>query len=162
MKLSLFKIGLIVSVIGVVWISFTFSEGEKISQTVNLNIAQTKSLDLELQNAGVGFYKITLPELRNTVFVQILDSDLNVVVDKKIETRQAVNYFEISDAGIHTIKVTNLSENPISVDIEFGNTNSKEMLIPRILLFGGVIMIIIASVIRLKNYKMAQPDENIS
>jgi len=44
---SLFKVGLILSIIGVVWTGFVFAEGEKISQSFHLNIAQTASFDMQ-------------------------------------------------------------------------------------------------------------------
>ena len=109
---SLFKVGLILSIIGVVWTGFVFSEGEKISQSFHLNIAQTASFDLKLQNPGIGFYKTSVSGLGDAVFIQVLDSEENIIADKKIETKMAVNYFDFENPGIYTIKITNLSDYP--------------------------------------------------
>jgi hypothetical protein len=160
--LSLFKIGLILSVVGVVLVGYAFSEGEKISQTFELNIAQTASLDLKLKNSGIGYYKISVPDLKDSVFIQIIDSQDNILVDKKIETKMAVNYFEFENSGYHSVKVTNLSEHKIPVDVEFGDTNATVMRYPGILLFLGIILMMVSGFKRLKNYKIAQPDENSS
>ncbi len=59
---SLFKIGLILSIIGVIFVGYGFYEGEKISQTFLLDTEQTESIDLRLQDSGIGFYKISVPD----------------------------------------------------------------------------------------------------
>ncbi len=161
-KLSLFKIGLILSVIGVVFVGYGFSEGEKISQTFLLDTEQTETLELRLQDSGIGFYKISVPDLGDSVFIQIVDSQHNVLADKKIETKTAVNYFNFENSDVYTLKVTNLSDHQISVQIEFGDTNLSQIRYPGIVLFVGVVLLMISGYRRLKNYKIAQPDENIS
>ncbi|MFQ5573174.1 MAG: hypothetical protein ACE5EJ_02875 [Nitrosopumilaceae archaeon] len=159
---SLFKIGLILSVIGVVFVGYGFSEGEKISQTFLLDTEQTATVDLRLQDSGIGFYKISVPDLGDSVFIQIVDSHENILVDKKIETKTAVNYFDFETSDVYTLKVTNLSDHKISVQIEFGDTNLSQIRYPGIVLFLGVVLLMISGYRRLKNYKIAQPDENIS
>jgi len=161
-KPSLFKIGLILSVIGVVLVGYGFSEGEKISQTFLLDTEQTESLDLRLQDSGIGFYKISIPDLGDSVFIQIVDSQHNVLADKKIETKTAVNYFDFENSDVYTLKVTNLSDHQISVQIEFGDTNLSQIRYPGIVLYVGLVLLMISGYRRLKNYKIAQPDENIS
>ena len=161
-KPSLFKIGLILSIIGVVFVGYGFSEGEKISQTFLLDTKQTETLDLRLQDSGIGFYKISVPDLGDSVFIQIVDSQENVLVDKKIKTKMAVNYFDFANSGLYTIKVTNLSDHQIPVEVEFGDTNVSQIRYPGILLFVGIIFIMISGLMRMKNYKIAQPDENSS
>jgi len=159
---SLFKVGLILSIIGVVWTGFVFSEGEKISQSFHLNIAQTASFDLKLQNPGIGFYKTSVSDLGDAVFIQVLDSEENIIADKKIETKMAVNYFDFENPGIYTIKITNLSDYPIPIEVEFGNTNVSQIRNPAIVLFLGFVLMVISGYRKLKNYKIAQPDEKIS
>ena len=160
--LSLFKIGLILSLIGVVFVGYTFSSGEIISQTFILNSEQTESLELELEDSGVGFYKISVPDLGDSVFIQIVDSHYNVLVDKKIETKTAVNYFDFENSDKYILRVTNLSENQIPVQIEFGDTSASQLRYPGIILFVGIVLMMVSGYNRLKNYKIAQPDENIS
>ncbi len=161
-KPSLFKIGLILSIICVVFIGYGFYEGEKISQTFLLDTEQTESLDLRLQDSGIGFYKISVPDLGDSVFIQIVDSQHNVLADKKIETKTAVNYFDFENSNVYTLKVTNLSDHQISVEIEFGDTNLSQIRYPGIVLYVGIVLLMISGYRRLKNYKIAQPDENIS
>ncbi len=159
---SLFKIGLILSIIGVVFAGYVFSSGDIISQTFILNSEQTESLELELEGSGISFYKVSLPDLGDSVFIQIVDSHHNVIVDKKIETKTAVNYFDFENSDKYTLRVTNLSENQIPVQIEFGDTSVSQLRYPGIILFVGIVLMMISGYRRLKNYKIAQPDENIS
>ena len=161
-KPSLFKIGLILSIIGIVFIGYGFYEEEKISQTFLLDTEQTESLDLRLQDSGIGFYKISVPDLGDSVFIQIVDSQHNVLADKKIETKTAVNYFNFENSNVYTLKVTNLSDHQISVEIEFGDTNLSQIRYPGIVLYVGIVLLMISGYRRLKNYKIAQPDESIS
>ena len=158
---SFFKIGLILSIIGVVWVGFAFSDGEKISQNIHLNTAQTSSFDLELKNQGIGFYKVSMQNSKDSVMIQILDSRENIIADKKIETKMAVNFFDFQYSEVYIIKVTNLSDHSIPIIVEFGDTNVSNMINPGIVLFCGIMMMMIAGYIKLKNYKIAQPDEKI-
>jgi hypothetical protein len=161
-RLSLFKIGFILSIIGVIGIGFIFSESEKISQSFRLDSEQVTSFDLKLQNQGIGFYKISVPDLGDAVFIQVLDSRENIIDDKKIETKMAVNFFDFEYSGVYTIKITNLSDHAIPIDVEFGDTDVSQIKNPGIVLFSGIMLMIISGYIKLKNYKIAQPDENIS
>ena len=46
--------------------------------------------------------------------------------------------------------------------MEFGDTNSQEMIPAGILILVGAVTLVVMSFLKIKNYKMAQPDENIS
>lgn len=162
MKISLFKIGLILGIAGVVLSGYLFYQGEKSTQSFVLDLEQTKSFDLRLGESGVGFYKVSVPELGDSVFVQITDSHDNVLADKKIETKMAVNYFDYTNSDIYTIRITNLSDHSILVDAEFGDTNVAEVRYAGMVVLLGTVMMVISGYRRLKNYKIAQPDENIS
>ena len=159
---SFFKIGLILSIIGVIWVGFAFLDSEKISQSFHLSTAQTLSFDLELKNQGIGFYKVSMQNSKDSVMIQILDSRENIIANKKIETKMAVNFFDFQYSGVYTIKVTNLSDHSIPIIVEFGDTNVSNMINSGIVLFCGIIIMLITGYIKLKNYKIAQPDEKIS
>lgn len=162
-KISLFKIGLILTVIGIVWIGVVFLQAEKNFEIFRLKDSQSLVSNMDLVGAGIGFYKTMMPDFAGeSIFLQILDPNGNVIADKQIETKMAVNYFDFLNSGTYTLKATNLSDHEIIIEIEFGNTNSSEIRYPGIILFIGIILIIISAFMKLKNYKIAQPDENIS
>ena len=163
MKISLLKVGLGLVIIGMIWISFVFIGTEKTSDSVILKQSNSFELESEFLGTGIGFYKVYMPEFGGEeVFVQILDTQGSVISEEKIHTKMSVGYFDFSEKGIFAIKVTNISNNPVDLQIEFGNTNSHEMIPAGILILVGTITIITTSYFKIKNYKIEQPEENIS
>ena len=163
MKISPFKIGLVLVIVGMVWISFIFTDTEKIHDGIILK--QSSSFEIKSQFTGtdIGYYKVHMPEFGGEeIFVQILDVKDSVIQEQIIQTKMSVGYFDFNEDGEHTVKVTNLAKNQINLEVEFGNTNSKEMIPPGIMILVGSITMIVMSYLKIKNYKMAQPDENIS
>ena len=81
---------------------------------------------------------------------------------KNIETKMSVSYFDFDQSGKYTINVVNTLEHPIDIQIELGNTAVEEMIYSGIMTFAGGIIIVISSFIKLRNYKIEHPDENIT
>ncbi|HJL67460.1 MAG TPA: hypothetical protein QF518_06885 [Nitrosopumilus sp.] len=163
MRTSPFKIGLILVIIGIIWISVLFVETEKAHDSILLKKSSFFELKSELLGVDIGYYKVFIPEfVGEEVFVQILDPKNNVIQEEKIQTKMSVGYFDFSKNGTYTLKITNISKNQIDVQIEFGNTNSQEMIPAGILIVVGSVIIMIMSYLKIKNYKIEQPDENIS
>jgi hypothetical protein len=46
--------------------------------------------------------------------------------------------------------------------VELGDTNGREMVMPGIVTLAGGLMIVITLYIKLRDYKIEQPDEKIS
>ena len=163
MKISLLKLGLGLTIIGIIWISFIFVETEKIHDTILLKQSNSLELKLEFTGADIGFYRVYMPEFSGEeVFLQILDTKDNVIQEQNIHTKMSVGYFDFNENGAHTVKVTNISKNQINVQIEFGNTNSLQMIPAGVLILVGSLTMIIMGYLKIKNYKIEQPDENIS
>ena len=163
MKISPFKIGLVLVIVGMIWISVIFVETEKTHDSVLLKQSNSFELKSEFLGIDIGFYKVYIPEFTGEeVFVQILDQKDNVIQEEKIQTKMSVGYFDFNENGMHTIKITNISKNLIDLQIEFGNTNSQKMIPAGVLILVGAITIIVMSYLKIKNYNIEQPDENIS
>ncbi|MDC1023478.1 hypothetical protein OAQ83_00105 [Nitrosopumilus sp.] len=165
MKISALKIGIVVVVIGMVWVSAILNETEKNHEEIVLKKANSIESKIELAGKnGIGYYKIYMPEFEKekSVFVQILDTNLNVIKEQKINTKFLVSYFDFNKDGIYTIKVSNISENQVNVQIEFGDTNSQGMVVPGVMILLGSLLIMLISYLKIKNYKIEQPDENIT
>jgi len=163
MKISLLKVGLGLTIIGIIWISFIFVETEKIQDTILLKQSNSIELKLEFTGADIGFYRIYMPEfLGEEVFLQILDTKNNVIQEQNIHTKMSVGYFDFNEDGTHTVKIINISKNQINLQVEFGNTNSLQMIPAGILILVGSLTMIVMSYLKIKNYKIEQPDENIS
>ena len=163
MKISAFKIGLVLVIIGMIWVSVIFNETEKNHEDTLLKKSSSIESKLEFAGADIGYYKIYMPEFNNeNVFVQILDKNLNVIQEQKVNTKFSVAYFDFSKNGVYTIKVSNISENSINVQIEFGDTHSQKMVAPGIMILVGSLIMMLISYLKIKNYNIEQPDENIS
>ena len=163
MKISLLKIGIILSVIGVIWTSAIFIESDKISEEYTLESQHSQKIQLNFDGSGIGYYKILMPEfLKYEIFVQVLDENKNIISEKNIETKMSVSYFDFNQGGKYTINVVNTLEHPIDIQIELGDTSVEEMIFSGIMCLGGGIIIVISSFIKLRNYKIEHPDENIT
>jgi len=162
LKFSLFKIGVILSVIGIIWISFVFLQGDKIFDEIVLESSNSHDLKLNFEGKGVGYYKIFMPEFSGEqIFVQILDNNQNTISEESVQTKMSVGYFDFEKSGSYTVKVTNPSKNQISLQIELGDAGEEVMIPPGIMILVGAVMIIFSSYMKLKNYKIEQPDKNI-
>ena len=150
-------------IVGIIWISIIFVETEKNYDEILLKQSNSFELELEFTGADIGFYKVYMPNFTGEeVFIQILDTQDNIIQEERIQTKMSVGYFDFNDNGTYTLKVTNISKNSIDMQVEFGNTNSQEMIPGGVLILVGAVMILVMSYLKLKNYNIAQPDENIS
>jgi len=159
---SLFKIGIGLTVLGMIWLSFVFNEGDRISESFSLKSSDSAEIELFFEGKDIGYYKIFMPEFAGEgVFVQILDPNHNVISDGIVETKMAVGYFDF-EGGAYVAKITNLSDDQMNLEVEFGDTNGREMIIPGIVLVSGGLILVIALYFKLRDYRIEQPDENIS
>lgn len=163
MKISLFKIGLGLVIIGIIWISLIFNEAEKVHDSTLLEKSNSFEIVSEFTGKDIGYFRIYMPNFSGEeIFVQVLDTNENVIQEEKIQTKLSVGYFDFSKDGEFTIKITNISKSEINLQVEFGNTDSQKMVPAGMMILIGSIVIIMMSYVRLKNYNIEQPDENIS
>lgn len=162
LKSSLFKIGVMLCVIGMIWISFVFLQGDKIYDEVILESSNSHDVKMNLEGKGTGYYKVFMPEFSGEqIFVQILDNNQNIIYEESVQTKMSVGYFDFEKIGIYTVKVTNPSKNQINIQVELGDAGSEIMIPPGIMILVGAVMIIFTSYMKLKNYKIEHPDKNI-
>ena len=162
MKPSLFKVGFGLLFVGIISLSIIFFEGERISEKFWLKSADSIQFKMNFEGTDVGYYKIFIPEFSDTgVFVQILDQNFNVISDGTVETKMSVGYFDHSE-GEYLVKITNISNQNMNLELEFGETNAQHMIIPGIITLAGGILLVVSTFNKLRDYKIAQPDENIS
>ena len=162
-KLTPFRIGLPLMIIGSIWVALAFFTAEKTSQDLNIGTKESANIDLDLKNKGLGFYKIIIPNYSNeTVLVKVLDPQGSMMDLKRIGTKMSVNYFEFSYTRKYTLEITNLSEIPIQIKAEFGNTKSAEFTFPSFIALIGACLIVWSGYKRLRNYSTAHPEENKS
>ena len=163
MKISPFKIGLVLVIIGIIWTGFIFDETEKKHDSVILKQSNSFEVKSEFFGVDIGYYKLYVPEFAGEkIFVQILDPKENVIQEQIVKTKMSVAYFDFIEDGEYIIKITNVVKNPIDVQIEFGNTNSQKMIPSGIMTLIGALVMMVMSYVKIKNYKIEQPEENIS
>jgi len=144
-----------------IWISLVFLQGARISEEIVLKSSNSYDVELNFNGKGIGYYKVFMPEFaRDKVFVQILDKNQNIISEENIHTKMAVGYFNF-ESGTYSIKIANPTENQINLQVEFGDANSENMIPPGVMILVGAVMIITSSYMKLKNYSIEQPDENI-
>ncbi|MFB5629052.1 MAG: hypothetical protein ACE5RR_03875, partial [Nitrosarchaeum sp.] len=100
MKIFTFKIGLVLSIIGIIWVSFVFLQGDRISEETVLKSSNSYDIESNFEGVGIGYYKIFMPEfVGEQVFVQILDKNLNTISEQSIQTKMSVGYFDFEKSG---------------------------------------------------------------
>ena len=80
MKISPFKLGLVLVIVGMVWTAFIFDETEKIYDSILLKQSNTFEVKSEFSGIDIGYYKLYMSEFAGEkIFVQILDTKENVI-----------------------------------------------------------------------------------
>ena len=146
-----------------IWISIEFLEGEKTLEQFTLKSTESHSLSQNFEGTDIGYYKIFMPEYYGyEIFVQVLDEDKNIISEQTVHTKMSVGYFKFEQSGNYIVNISNISKEQIEFQVEFGETNSQQMILPGISVLIGAIIIITTSFQKLKNHKIEHPDENIS
>ena len=162
MRLSLFKISILLVIIGASGTGIIFSESDKIQQVMTLNQTEFNEVSLFFEAEDIAYYKITIPEFEGQgVFYRIVDDDQNTISKGISETKMSIRYFDVKESGMHTMIVTNLSQESMKYEIEIGSTDANKIIIPAGIMFVGGLLLLFTSFMKLKNYRTEQPDENI-
>ena len=162
MRLSLFKISILLVIIGASGTGIIFSESDKIQQVMTLNQTEFNEVSLFFEAEDIAYYKITIPEFEGQgVFYRIIDEDQNTISKGISETKMSIRYFDVKESGMHTMIVTNLSQESMKYEIEIGSTDANKISIPAGIMFVGGLLLLFTSFMKLKNYRTEQPDENI-
>ena len=162
MRLSLFKISILLIIIGASGTGIIFSESDKIQQFMMLKQTESNQVNLYLEVGDIAYYKIIIPEFEGEgVFYRIVDENYDTISKGISETKMSIRYFDVKESGMHTMIVTNLSQESMNYEIEIGSTDSNKIMIPAGIMFVGGLLLLFTSFMKLKNYRTEQPDENI-
>ena len=91
----------------------------------------------------------------------IRDRNYDTVSKGIAETKMSIRYFDVKESGIYTIVLTNLAQERMNYEVEIGSTNALIISMPAGVMFIGGLLLLFTSYMKLKNYRIAQPDENI-
>ena len=162
MRLSLFKISILLIIIGASGIGIIFSESDKSYQFMTLKQTESSEISLYFDAEDIGYYKIMIPEFEGQgVFYRIVDEDYDTVSKGISETKMSIRYFDVKESGMYTMILTNISQEKMSYEIEIGSTDASRIMIPAGIMFVGGLLLLFTSFMKLKNYRTEQPDENI-
>ena len=101
MRLSLFKISILLIIIGTSGTGIIFSESDKTEQFMTLKQTEFDELGLYFDAGDIGYYKITIPEFEGQgVFYRIVDEDYDTISKGISETKMSIRYFDVKESGI--------------------------------------------------------------
>ena len=162
MKLSLFKISILLIIIGASVTIIVFSESEKLEQFMILEQAESDKISLYFEAGDIGYHKVTIPEFDGQgYFYRIVDDNYDTKKGDYIQTKMSIRYFDVKESGIYTMILSNTAKEKMNYQVEIGSTDSLNISIPTGVMFVGGLLLLFTSYIKLKNYRIEQPDENI-
>ena len=162
MKLSLFKISILLIIIGASGTIIVFSESEKLEQFMTVTQTESDEISLYFEAGDIGYHKVTIPEFDGQgYFYRIVDDNYDTKKGDYIQTKMSIRYFDVKESGIYTMILSNTAKEKMNYQVEIGSTDIMNISIPTGVMFVGGLLLLFTSYIKLKNYRIEQPDENI-
>ena len=162
MRLTLFKISILLIIIGASGTGVVFSEAERVTEIMSLKQNESDDISMFFEANDIGYHKVTIPEFEGQgVFYRIVDENYDTISKGIVETKMSIRYFDVKETGVYTMVMTNLAQEKMNYEVEIGSTNAIIISIPAGVMFVGGLLLLFASYVKLKNYRIAQPDENI-
>ena len=162
MQLTLFKISILLIIIGASGTGVFFSEAERMTEIMLLKQNESDDISMFFEADDIGYHKVTIPEFEGQgVFYRIVDENYDTISKGIVETKMSIRYFDVKETGVYTMIMTNLAEEKMNYEVEIGSTNAIMISIPAGVMFVGGLLLLFASYMKLKNYRIEQPDENI-
>ena len=162
MKLSLFKISILLIIIGASGTIIVFSESEKLERFMTVTQTESDEISLYFEAGDIGYHKVTILEFDGQgFFYRIDDGNYDTISKGLIQTKLSIRYFDVKESGMYTMILTNISQEKMSYEIEIGSTDANRIMIPAGIMFVGGLLLLFTSFMKLKNYRTEQPDENI-
>ena len=139
-----------------------FSEAERVTEIMLLKQNESDDISMFFEANDIGYHKVTIPEFEGQgVFYRIVDENYDTISKGIVETKMSIRYFDVKETGVYTMVMTNLAQEKMNYEVEIGSTNAIIISIPAGVMFVGGLLLLFASYMKLKNYRIAQPDENI-
>jgi len=162
MKLSFFKFSILLIIIGASGTIIVFSESEKLEQFMTLKQTESDKISLYFEAGDIGYYKVINPEFDGQgLSYRIVDDNYDIISKGLIQTKMSIRYFDVKESGMYTMILSNTAKEKMNYQVEIGSTDSMNISIPTGVMFVGGLLLLFTSYIKLKNYRIEQPDENI-
>ena len=91
------------------------------------------------------------------IVVQIIDPNSNVVDNKKIKTKQSINYFDLIYDGKYVISITGVDELNY-VKLDFGKINLPVIYSSLVIIIAGAILIFVKFFYSITTQKIIHPE----
>lgn len=155
----LFWAALVVLVAGSAWCAHVFMDGHHGGGELELGPSETGAVEVFLD--GTGYRQVHMPGFAGqALLVRVADPSGNLISDGIVQTRMAVDYFEAGEAGPHSVIVTNVSDEPASVELAVGSADAARLAWPGAAAAAGAALMAAWGCLRAARYITAQPDEN--
>ena len=162
MRLTLFKISILLVIIGASGTGIIFSEAERTLQSMLLKQIESDEISQYFEAGDIAYHKISIPEFEGQgVFYRIVNEDYDTISKGIAETKMSIRYFDVKESGAYTIILTNLAQEKMNYEVEIGSTNAIMISMPAGVMFVGGLLLLFTSYMKLKNYRTEHPDENI-
>ena len=162
MKLSLFKISILLIIIGASGTIIVFSESEKLERFMTVTQTESDEISLYFEAGDIGYHKVTILESDGQgFFYRIDDVNYDTISKGLIQTNMSIRYFDVKESGMYTMILSNSAKEKMNYQVEIGSTDNVNISIPTGVMFVGGLLLLFTSYIKLKNYRIEQPDENI-
>ena len=162
MRLTLFKISILLIIIGASGTGVIFLEAERSVKFMSLKQTEFDEISLFFEVGDIAYHKITIPEFEGQgVFFRIVNENYDTISKGIAETKMSIKYFDVREAGMYTVILTNLAQEKMNYEVDIGSTNSLMISIPAGVMFVGGLLLLFTSYVKLKNYRIEQPDEKI-
>ena len=162
MRLTLFKISILLIIIGASGTGIIFSEAERTLQSMLLKQIESDEISQYFEAGDIAYHKISIPEFEGQgVFYRIVNEDYDTISKGIAETKMSIRYFDVKESGAYTIILTNLAQEKMNYEVEIGSTNAIMISMPAGVMFVGGLLLLFTSYMKLKNYRTEHPDEKI-
>ena len=162
MRLTLFKISILLIIIGASGTGIIFSEAERTLQSMLLKQIESDGISQYFEAGDIAYHKISIPEFEGQgVFYRIVNEDYDTISKGIAETKMSIRYFDVKESGAYTIILTNLAQEKMNYEVEIGSTNAIMISMPAGVMFVGGLLLLFTSYMKLKNYRTEHPVEKI-
>ena len=103
MRLTLFKISILLIIIGASGTGVVFSEAERVAEIMLLKQNESDDISMFFEANDIGYHKVTIPEFEGQgVFYRIVDENYDTISKGIVETKMSIRYFDVKETGVYT------------------------------------------------------------
>ncbi|RMW37836.1 MAG: hypothetical protein EA442_05110, partial [Candidatus Nitrosopelagicus sp.] len=103
MGLSIFKISILLIIIGASGTGIIFSEADRTSELMSLKQTESDQIGMFFEENDIGYFTITISEFQGQgVYYRVVDENYDTISKGIAETKMSIRYFDVKESGIYT------------------------------------------------------------